>query len=155
LTRQLGTRIPLEAERGYHLMLPRPGVNLRIPLVNRDHNFTMTPMDNGLRLAAPRSSPGWMPARLSARPHAARAGPRNAPGAERRGRDAVDGLPPVAPGRTADHRPLAEFRPRVLRFRARHFGLSEAPTTGKLIAELIGGRPPSIDIAPYRATRFQ
>jgi len=50
LTAQLNTRVPLEAERGYHLMLPRPGVALRIPLVDRDHNFTMTPMDCGLRV---------------------------------------------------------------------------------------------------------
>jgi len=50
LAAQLGTRVPLEAERGYHLTLPRPGIALRIPLVDRDHNFTMTPMDCGLRL---------------------------------------------------------------------------------------------------------
>src|SRR5262249_632257 len=50
LAAQLGTRVPLEAERGYHLMLPRPGITLHRPLVDRDHNFTMTPMNTGLRL---------------------------------------------------------------------------------------------------------
>jgi len=50
LAAQLGTHVPLEAERGYHLMLPRPGIELRLPLVDRDHNFTMTPMNTGLRL---------------------------------------------------------------------------------------------------------
>jgi D-amino-acid dehydrogenase len=33
-------------------------------------------------------------------------------------------------------------------------GLSMAPATGKLVAELLDGTPPHIDPAPYRAGRF-
>jgi D-amino-acid dehydrogenase len=33
-------------------------------------------------------------------------------------------------------------------------GLIGASTTGRLIAELVGGRKPVIDLAPYRASRF-
>jgi len=33
-------------------------------------------------------------------------------------------------------------------------GLSMAPATGKLVAELLGDARPSIDPAPYAATRF-
>ena len=33
-------------------------------------------------------------------------------------------------------------------------GLSMAPATGKLVAELMDGRPPHIDPAPYSPGRF-
>ena len=35
-----------------------------------------------------------------------------------------------------------------------HRGLSFAAVTGRTIAEMVSGRPTSIDTAPYRATRF-
>ena len=35
-----------------------------------------------------------------------------------------------------------------------HYGLMGGAITGKLIAELMTGAPPSIDLAPYRANRF-
>lgn len=43
--------IPLASERGYHLMLPRSGVQLRRPVVFGEPHFAATPMDEGLRLA--------------------------------------------------------------------------------------------------------
>ena len=33
-------------------------------------------------------------------------------------------------------------------------GLSLAPITGKLVAELAGGRPPSLDLTPLSPSRF-
>ena len=155
LTAQLGTRIPLEAERGYHLMLPRPGVALRLPLVNRDHNFTMTPMDEGLRLggtaefAGVDAPPDYRRARILFE-HARRTLPglRDDDATEWMGpRPSLpDGLPVV------DRSP--HFANVYFAFGHAHFGLTEAPTTGKLIADLIAGRPPTISIAPFRATRF-
>ncbi len=45
--------------------------------------------------------------------------------------------------------------PRVfLAFGHAHYGLTEAPATGRLIAELIGNKPPFINPGPYRANRF-
>ena len=35
-----------------------------------------------------------------------------------------------------------------------HLGLTEGAITGKLIAELIAGKPTSIDVTPYRSDRF-
>jgi len=35
-----------------------------------------------------------------------------------------------------------------------HLGLTLGPTTGRLLATLIAGRLPNIDLAPYRAGRF-
>ena len=33
-------------------------------------------------------------------------------------------------------------------------GLTLGTVTGRLIAELVGGRPTHVDVAPFRATRF-
>jgi D-amino-acid dehydrogenase len=155
LTEQLGTRLPLEAERGYHLMLPRPGITLRLPLVNRDHNFTMTTMDSGLRLAGTAEFAG-----VDAPPDYRRArmllghGQRTLPGLHGDGATEWMGCRPSLP----DGLPVIDRSPRFPRVYFAcghaHFGLTEAPTTGKLIAEMISGRPPSIDLLPYRATRF-
>jgi glycine/D-amino acid oxidase-like deaminating enzyme len=35
-----------------------------------------------------------------------------------------------------------------------HVGMTSAPMTGKIVADLVAGRPPSIDIAPFAAGRF-
>jgi D-amino-acid dehydrogenase len=155
LTAQLGTRSPLEAERGYHLTLPRPGIALRMPLVDRDHNFTMTPMDCGLRLGGTAEFAG-----VDAPPdyHRARIllehGRRALPGLSGKGATEWMGCRPSLP----DGLPVIDRSPHFANvffaFGHAHFGLTEAPTTGKLIAEMIGGKPPSIDAMPFRATRF-
>ena len=155
LAGQLGTHIPLEAERGYHLMLPRPGITPRIPLVNRDHNFTLTPMDTGLRLAGTAEFAG-----VDAPPDYRRArillelGRRTLPGLDGEGATEWMGSRPSLP----DGLPVIDRSPNFPRvffaFGHAHFGLTEAPTTGRLIAEMMAGRPPSIATGPYRATRF-
>jgi D-amino-acid dehydrogenase len=35
-----------------------------------------------------------------------------------------------------------------------HTGLTAAPMTGRLIADLLADRPPPIDVAPFRVDRF-
>jgi D-amino-acid dehydrogenase len=35
-----------------------------------------------------------------------------------------------------------------------HVGMTSAPMTGRIVADLIAGRPPAIDIAPFAADRF-
>jgi D-amino-acid dehydrogenase len=35
-----------------------------------------------------------------------------------------------------------------------HYGLTQGPTTGRLVADLVQGREAPIDLAPYRLDRF-
>src|SRR5437762_9309736 len=51
LAASLGDRVPLETERGYHLMIRDPEVMPRIPTADADGKFVATPMDTGLRFA--------------------------------------------------------------------------------------------------------
>lgn len=52
LTRRLtGKRVPLDTERGYHLMLPHEHGRLPFAVTSLERKFIMTPMNEGLRLA--------------------------------------------------------------------------------------------------------
>ncbi|HUF56922.1 MAG TPA: FAD-binding oxidoreductase, partial [Thermohalobaculum sp.] len=59
---------------------------------------------------------------------------------------------------TRDSLPLIGESPRArgvyFAFGAQHVGLTSGPKTGRLIADLIGGRHPNIDLAPFRVGRF-
>jgi D-amino-acid dehydrogenase len=35
-----------------------------------------------------------------------------------------------------------------------HYGLTQGPTTGRIIADLAFGQPPHIDLKPFSAARF-
>jgi len=50
--------------------------------------------------------------------------------------------------------PAPRYRNAIFAFGHGHCGLSLAARTGDLVAALIGGRDPGIDMAPYRADRF-
>lgn len=70
-----GRRVPLDTERGYHLMLPTERQRLPFAVTSLERKFIMTPMSGGLRLAgtvefagleAPPSLPrAWQLHRLS------------------------------------------------------------------------------------------
>ncbi|HEX9464444.1 MAG TPA: FAD-dependent oxidoreductase [Alphaproteobacteria bacterium] len=159
LAAALGDRVPLETERGYHLMIHDPEVMPRIPTYEADGKFVATPMETGLRfagtveLASLDASPDWRRARILLDQ-----GRRMLPGlaahhAEERisvwmGRrpSLPDSLPVIgAARRTPDV---------VYAFGHGHVGMAAAPMTGRLVAELIGGRPPATDLAPFQASRF-
>ena len=46
-----GKKVPLDTERGYHLMLPQEQGRLPFPVTSLERKFIMTPMTEGLRLA--------------------------------------------------------------------------------------------------------
>jgi D-amino-acid dehydrogenase len=46
---RLGARIPLVAERGYHAMLPQPGIAMKISTLWEERKVIFTPMEHGLR----------------------------------------------------------------------------------------------------------
>jgi D-amino-acid dehydrogenase len=155
LAAQLGSRVPLEAERGYHVMLPNPGIMPRLPVYNHDRSFYATPMENGLRFAGTAEFAG-----VDAAPDYRRAEIllRHAkamfPGLDTSGASDWMGRRPSLP----DNLPVIDRSPRFPRvayaFGHSHFGLMGAAVTGKLVASLVIGAPPAIDLEPYRITRF-
>lgn len=155
LVRQLGFDVPLDTERGYGVDLPAPGFELRFPVVSGDHHFAMTPLRSGLRLAGTAELAG-----LAAPPNYARA--------DTLVKAARLAFPEL---RTEGARPWMAFRPSMpdslpvigqaprhrgvyLAFGHGHKGLGQAAITGKLIQELLDGKEPTVDLAPFRPTRF-
>ncbi|HEX5794873.1 MAG TPA: FAD-dependent oxidoreductase [Geminicoccaceae bacterium] len=155
LAAALGSPVPLETERGYHVMLPAPGVELRLPVVSGDLRFTMTPMARGLRLAGTvelaslDAPPDPSRNRLMMR-HARRLLPDlNIVDAQfwmGHRPSLPDSLPVL--GRSPRHR-NAYFA-----FGHGHLGLTAAAITGRAIADQAAGRAPPFDLAPFRADRF-
>src|SRR6185369_12249507 len=50
LAAQLGYRVPLDTERGYHITLPAARASFRVPISSFDRKVIMTPMSCGLRM---------------------------------------------------------------------------------------------------------
>lgn len=155
LARRIGDRIPLETQRGYHLELPEPGLSLRIGMQSAERKFTITPMEDGLRLAGTAEFAG-----LDAPPDYRRAralfehASRLLPGLGDEGARQWMGHRPCTP----DSLPVIDRASRHANvhyaFGHGHTGLSGAPMTGRLIAEMVAGRATSIDAAPFRLARF-
>ncbi|MBM3571406.1 MAG: FAD-dependent oxidoreductase, partial [Alphaproteobacteria bacterium] len=155
LARALGCKVPLDTERGYHAMLTAPGIDLRMPLMSGDGRFGITPMEHGLRLAGTvefaglDAPPQWRRAEIlieQARPMF-RALAADKPKFWMGRRPSLpDSLPVI--GRSPQHRNA------FFAFGRGHLGLTLGAVTGGLIADLVAGRPPAIDLAAYRPDRF-
>jgi D-amino-acid dehydrogenase len=155
LAARVGARVPLDTERGYVAVLPRPGVVPRMGLLSGDYSFALTPMDEGLRLAGTVELAG-----LAAPPNYSRA--EKLVQAARRVLAEVNpegvryamGFRPSLP----DSLPVIGRSPRsssvYLAFGHGHLGLTLGPVTGRIIADLVAERRPVLDTAPFRADRF-
>ncbi|RLA43415.1 MAG: FAD-dependent oxidoreductase [Gammaproteobacteria bacterium] len=155
LLRQLGEKVLLEAERGYHIEIKDPGVEISRPVFFVDKKFLATSMEGGLRLAGTaeynnlHAPPDFNRARILL------------PQAKKVFRDfdadnysewmgsrpsTPDSMPVICKSRKYDSIFYA--------FGHGHTGMAGAPMTGKLISELVAGKTPSIDISPFSLYRF-
>ena len=155
LAGRLGVNVPLESERGYHLELWEPSVMPRSPVMVASGKFVVTPMDGRLRLAGVVEFGGLD------------APPSRAPFEllERNIRAAIPGITWKRTVEWMGHRPsVADSIPVIgeapgargtfFGFGHDHVGLTGGPKTGRILAQLIDGKTPNIDLAPYRADRF-
>ena len=152
---QLGDPVPLEAERGYHITYSDPRFQLPMPVMVPEHKCFVTPMEMGLRIAGQSEFAG-----IDAAPDYKRADvlgklmQKMFPGIS-----AVDstqwmGRRPSMPDSTPVIGPAARFSNTWYAFGHGHIGLVGGAPTGRLIADLVAGRPPRIDLKPYRPDRF-
>ena len=151
----LGSKVPLEAERGYHTMFNGTDVRMNGGIISVDRSVAITPMADGIRaggiaeFAPPEAPPDFTNARLVRR-HAEALFP--ALKSERitewmGSRPSHPDSKPVI-GRSPRH-PNAYFA-----FGHDHLGLTMGGITGRLISELAAGKTPSVDLEPFRPDRF-
>ena len=152
---RLGLALPLDTERGYHVTCPDPGISVSHTVVEGDYKFAANPMAMGVRFAGMVELGGVD----------APANPRRAEVIKRLARrmypklrlegatqwmgrrpSMADGLPVIGPSPRHENLWLA--------FGHGHTGMVAGPMTGRIIAGMITGPMPNIDVTPYRADRF-
>ncbi len=156
LLEPLGIKVPLETERGYHVMLPDHGLQLATTLSNKTRSFGVTPMEQGLRVAGTVEIAG-----LEAAPD------------ERRAEALITNVRTMFPDvNTEGHRFWMGFRPSTpdslpilgavpgrpglhLAFGHGHFGMTGGPPSARLVARMITGAAPPIAPEPYGIGRFR
>ncbi|MEP6971151.1 MAG: FAD-binding oxidoreductase, partial [Betaproteobacteria bacterium] len=155
LAKQLGDRIPLQAERGYHAMLPDPKVSPKVKIGNRDQMFGLTPMRAGVRISGTVviTNPAE-PADMRRATALLTNAKRMYPGLNDAGATFWMGDRPSTP----DSLPVIDHAGRagnvLYAFGHGHSGLSGAPMTAQLVASLVTGERPAIDAAAFARNRF-
>ena len=156
LTRGLGLRLPVEPAKGYSVDVDRPHDIPEMPLYLGDAHVVLTPMGDALRLGSTLELAGWDMRVRRKRVAYLREGGRRAIGLPADGpvRQIWRGPRPVTPdGLPAIGR--VPGRERVI-LATGHcmLGLSLGPITGRLVAELAGGKRPSIDLTLLSPARW-
>ena len=160
LAAEAGDAVPLETERGYHALIQHPEIEPRYPLMPSDGKMSITRMAHGLRIAGQvelaglDAAPNWKRAQIL-RDFALRLFPglpRDLP-ADRvkvwmgHRPSVADGLPCIGP---------ATGCPDVFHaYGHGHIGLAAGAATGRLVADLVSGKSPACDPAPYAPGRFK
>jgi D-amino-acid dehydrogenase len=156
LAKYLGCRVPIQPGKGYSITMPRPARCPNLPLILEEHRVAVTPLQSGYRLGSTMEFAGYNtsldPRRLDLLRRAASHYLHEPYG------DVVEeewfGWRPM----TYDGKPIIDRSPAMANvwIAAGHnmLGLSMAPATGKLLAELLDNRPPHVDPQPYALSRF-
>jgi D-amino-acid dehydrogenase len=156
LNDRLGCRLPIQPGKGYSVTTSRPARCPAIPLIFEEHRVAVTPMRSGYRLGSMMEFVGFddsvRPERIGYLKEAASLYLHKPAGEVVE--ESWSGWRPMTP----DGRPVIGPSPALsnVMIAAGHnmLGLSMAPGTGRLVAELLDGRPPHIDPAPYSPGRF-
>ncbi len=152
----LGVRVPLETQRGYHVMLPEAGITLHRPVVPADRKVFVTPMEHGLRVAGTVEFGG-----LEAPPTPRRAelllrDLRNVfPQARTEGAQGIwMGHRPCLPDSLPVIGPVRRWPGLWCAFGHGHLGLTGSAPTGAVLARAMLGPTPNLDLAPFAVERF-
>lgn len=157
LAREAGLPIPLEPAKGYHIDLEPGPSDPAVPVFMIESKVIATPLEGRLRLAGTLELTGMDTNIDERRVEAVRvAGERNLTGLDgRRVSEVWSGLRPCPP----DGLPIVGRTERAgnVVFATGHgmTGLSMAPITGRVVAQLLSGDEPTVDPAPFSPDRFR
>ncbi len=154
----LAIRLPMQAGKGYSLTLEQPRCQVRKSLILTERRVAVTPMGGTLRFGGTMEISGHdervRPERVGQIVAAAQAFFPDFTAQDFAGIKPWFGYRPVSP----------DGLPYLGRFRSHHnltaacghamLGVTLAPVTGRLVAELLGGRKPSLDLAMLQPDRY-
>jgi D-amino-acid dehydrogenase len=155
LARDLGERIPLETERGYNTTLPGDAFDLRTQVTFGGHGFVITRLASGIRVGGAVELGG-----LDLPPNF-----RRSEAMLKKAQSFLPGLRPDGGVQWMGFRPsLPDSLPAIGKARASarviyafghgHLGLTQSAGTARLVADLVTGTPPAIDMTPFSPQRF-
>lgn len=155
LARTLGENIPLETERGYNTTLPGTAFDLRTQITFGGHGFVVTRLTSGIRVGGAVELGG-----LRLPPNH-----RRSDAMLRKAQAFLPGLKPEGGVRWMGFRPslpdslpaigAARATPRVIHaFGHGHLGLTQSAGTARLVADLVTGARPPLDLKPFSPHRF-
>jgi D-amino-acid dehydrogenase len=151
----LGEPIPLEPERGYRTQVMSPGIAMKHSIIWPARAFMVTPTAGGIRIGGAVEMAG-----LDAAPDY-----RRAKTAVKRAKEALPNLQCEDFTEWMGHRPALPDTVPIMSASAKtkgvfyatghgHLGLTYAATNARLMADLITGVKPPVDMHPYRVNRF-
>lgn len=160
LVESLGYKFPIEAERGYHLMLNDTKV-LNRPVASAERKFIMTPMQEGLRLAGTVEFAGL----------AAPANNKRADALYHHATPLIKNIEHYDPSLAKENQRWLGLRPSMpdslpvigkapqhssvfFALGHQHLGLTWAAITAKLIGQIVANKPTDVPIEPYCISRF-
>jgi D-amino-acid dehydrogenase len=156
LAAPLGIRIPLQPAKGYSCTIDAFGGMPAVPVLIQERRVIITPLDGRVRFGGTLELAGFDPAadpvRYRAVVSAAHQVLHQAPPMQHE--EAWCGFRPVTP----DGLPIIDRAeaPDGLIVATGHamLGITQAPITGTLVAQLAEGRAPSVPLEPFRLRRF-
>ncbi len=158
LGRKLGVSFPLQPAKGYSITLHQPPVQLKIASILTEAKVAVTPMGSMLRFAGTLELAGINECINMRRVEAIRdAVPKyfsNMGAPDLKKAEIWGGMRPCTPDGLPYIGRAARYSNLVVATGHAMLGITLAPGTGKLVAELIAGRPPSLDLIPFGPERF-
>jgi D-amino-acid dehydrogenase len=155
LAERLGEPIPLETERGYHTQIMRPGISMRYSVIWPHRAFMVTPTAGGIRvggnveLAGLEAAPDFRRPRVLVR-HAQRV----LPGLKVEEATEWMGHRPALPDTIPIISPSSKMPGVFYATGHGHLGLTFSATTARLIADMVAGAKPAVDVRPFRIDRY-
>ena len=154
ITDQLGEKIPLDTERGYHVHFKGHDHLLTRPVIFLNRGFGITPMEQGLRVVGTVEFGGL-----------------DNPVSKKRILNLVNNAKYLFPELTEHHDEWLGFRPSLpdflpvigpsknyknlfYAFGHHHLGWTLGAITGKIIAGMLAGENTNLNLAPYSSLRF-
>lgn len=155
---ELGLNVPIEPAKGYSVTFEVPDGRPGAPFILTEEKVSVTPMGEQVRFAGTLELAGFDtsvdPYRLSpildvANEYGLRDGPASPETAE-----PWVGFRPCTPDGLPVIGPVPQYDNLVLATGHCMLGISLAPITGRLVAEVMDGESPTVDIDPLRLRRF-
>ena len=153
-TDQLGEKIPLDTERGYHVHFKGQEKLISRPVIFLDRGFGMTPMNQGLRAVGTVELGGTEnPLSKKRIEYIIRCAKELLPqlGAHE---DEWLGFRPTLPDFLPILGPSLKNKNIIYAFGHQHLGWTLGAITGKIVSGIVAGEKTNLDLSPYSSKRF-